>query len=92
MRHLTRAARPEDRGRSLPEDECGWVYADELAQMLAVEPTKMNVDIFRARQQFQQQGVMAAALLIERRSTTHQLRIGVRDLQILERSAPDPPT
>jgi hypothetical protein len=77
-------ARISDRGRSLPESECGWLYADELASMLKQEPTKINVDVFRARQQLAEEGVADAASLVERRSTTRQLRIGVERLEILE--------
>jgi hypothetical protein len=76
--------RLSDRGRGLPESECGWLYADELANMLKQEATKINVDVFRARQQLAEEGVADAVSLVERRSTTRQLRIGVERLEILE--------
>jgi hypothetical protein len=75
-------ARIADRMRGLPEAECGWLYADELAQMLKQEPTKINVDIYRARRQLAEEGVADAASLVERRATTHQLRIGVERLEV----------
>lgn len=75
-------SRLDDKARGLPEPECGWVYTDDLARMVASEPTKVNVDIFRARQQLQKQGVTDAARLVERRPTTRQLRLGVERIEI----------
>jgi len=40
------------------------------------------VDIFRARKQFSEAGVIDAAQIVERRPTTHELRIGVPRLTI----------
>jgi hypothetical protein len=60
----------------------GWVYQDELVKMLATTPTQLAVDIYRARQQFNEAGVANSAQLVERRSTTHELRIGVPKLSI----------
>jgi hypothetical protein len=75
-------ARLGDRARGLPEAECGWLYADELSQMLKQEPTKINVDVYRARRQLAEEGVADAASVVERRTTTHQMRIGVERLEI----------
>ncbi len=75
-------ARLGDRASGLPEPECGWLYGDELAQMLKQEPTKINVDVYRARRQLAEEGIADAASLVERRSTTHQLRIGVERLEV----------
>ena len=44
---------------------------------------RVNVDIHRLRQQVSKAGVSDAAQLIERRPTTHQLRLGIRRVEIL---------
>jgi hypothetical protein len=60
----------------------GWVYQERLVKMLATSPTQLAVDIFRARKQFSEAGVVDAALVIERRGTSHELRIGVSKLSV----------
>jgi hypothetical protein len=60
----------------------GWVYQDRLVRMLASSPTQLAVDIYRARKQFSEAGVMDAAQLIERRGNSHELRIGVTQLAV----------
>ena len=60
----------------------GWVYQDRLLKMLATTPTQLAVDIYRARKQFSEAGVAEAAQIVERRGTTHELRIGVPTLAI----------
>lgn len=77
-------ARLRDRNRAVPEAECGWVYTDDLAQMLNQDVAKINVDVFRARQQFQKEGVSEAHSLVERRATTHQMRLGVSWLEVID--------
>jgi hypothetical protein len=61
----------------LPASECGWVHRDDLAKMLAIEPTLANLWIHRARRQLDALGVRESALLIERRSAGTQVRIGL---------------
>jgi hypothetical protein len=60
----------------------GWVYQDRLLKMLATSPTQLAVDIYRARKQFSEAGVAEAAQIVERRATSHELRIGVHRLSI----------
>ena len=74
--------RAQDQRANIDETECGWVYSDELARRLAHDRERINVDIHRLRQQFSKLGVLDATSLIERRPTTHQLRIGVRHLEL----------
>jgi len=63
--------------------EChGWVHQDRLLKMLATTPTLLATDIHRARRQFSDAGVLDAAQIVERRVTTHELRIGVPKLEI----------
>lgn len=68
----------------LPESERGWVHRDELPKLLAVEPHLPNLWIHRARKQFAALGIRDAALLIERRASATQLRIGAGRLEILD--------
>jgi hypothetical protein len=76
-------ARLEDAARDPPApSEHGWRYADELARCLGMEVERMNVDIFRARKQLTDLGVANAATVVERRPTTHQLRIGTARIEI----------
>jgi hypothetical protein len=73
--------RREDAVSGLPPGSCGWIYQDELAKALATQPDKMNVDIFRIRRRFAQY-FPNAAQIIERRSGSRQLRLGVSEIQI----------
>ncbi len=75
--------RVQDQGdASLDPSSQGWVYQDQLLRMLATTPTQLAVDIYRARKQFSEAGVTEAAQVIERRGSTHELRIGVPKLAI----------
>ncbi|MFT5455437.1 MAG: hypothetical protein ACI9K2_001916 [Myxococcota bacterium] len=60
----------------------GWVYADELARMLGLDDRHVNVQIFRARHELAELGVVDAAALIERRRGTRQLRLGTPHVTI----------
>lgn len=75
--------RVQDQGDGcLDPSSQGWVYQDRLLKMLATTPTQLAVDIYRARKQFSEAGVAEAAQIVERRGTTHELRIGVPKLAI----------
>ncbi|HEY3500490.1 MAG TPA: FHA domain-containing protein [Polyangiaceae bacterium] len=67
---------------SISQASHGWVYQEELLKMLATSPTQLAVDIYRARKQFSEVGVVDAAQVVERRPTTHELRIGVPKLAV----------
>lgn len=73
-------ARLKDGGS--PELERGWVYADDLAKMLAVDRRTLNVHLHRARQQLGELGLDSGGFLIERRPGTGQIRLGVGDIQV----------
>lgn len=60
----------------------GWVYQDELEQMLSMSRSQLNMAVFRARRQLAKAGVGDASGLVERRAVTRQLRLGIRDLHI----------
>lgn len=63
-------------------DGQGWVYQDQLIKMLATTQMQLAVDIYRARKQFSEAGVADAAQIVERRGTSHELRLGVSRLEI----------
>lgn len=66
----------------LPESERGWVYVDELCEGLGVDNGRLCVDIYRARKQLAGLGVEDAARTFERRSTSKQIRLGVKRLTV----------
>lgn len=74
--------RLEDRNSGVDDSESGWVYSDDLARKMGYDRERMNVDIHRLRQQFAALGVLDAARLIERRPTSHQLRLGIERAEI----------
>jgi hypothetical protein len=65
----------------ITEDEAGWVLLEDLARALATTPEHINVDVYRVRKRL---GAIFcnAAEIIERRTGTGQLRIGIRDMQV----------
>lgn len=67
--------RRQDEQRSTDPNEAGWVYSDELARMLGLDPEHTNVMVFRARDQFRQKG-LEPSRLIERRPASRQVRFG----------------
>lgn len=68
---------------SAPTEE-GWVYQDDLQRMLATSFNTLQVHIFRARRQLGDVGVLNAVDIVERRSDTGQIRLGVPDLIVLK--------
>jgi hypothetical protein len=60
----------------------GWVYQDRLLKMLATSPPQLALDIYRARRQFGEAGIADSAQIVERRTTTHELRIGASKLAV----------
>jgi hypothetical protein len=79
---LARLREKDQADPTLSPESYGWVYQDQLVKMLATSPAQLAVDIYRARQQFSEAGVAEAAQLVERRSMTHELRLGVPHLVI----------
>jgi hypothetical protein len=66
-------------------EDRGWADREKLCRMLAIDQLKLNVDICRARKQLGELGVHGAAGLIERRSGSGQIRIGIDRLEIVVR-------
>lgn len=65
------------------EPEQGWVRQEELLRMLRMQESHLNISIHRARTQLGKLGVLDAAALVERRSTTKQLRVGIGQLELV---------
>jgi len=90
-------ARIESAAAAVPESEQGWLHIDELCRRVAEDISKVNVDVFRARQQLDQLGVIESHRIIERRPAARQLRIGTSSVAInydveyrLSSKPPDP--
>ncbi|EYF07235.1 FHA domain protein [Chondromyces apiculatus DSM 436] len=79
---LARARLSAKEDASTPEAEKGWLYVDDVAAMLGVEPDRVNMAIYRSRQQFAESGVLNAGALFERRPTTRQIRLATDRVEI----------
>jgi hypothetical protein len=76
-----------DARRGVDPSGQGWIEVDLLARMLGLEPTHLNIQFFRARQQMLRAlpaGVPAPALLERRRG---EVRIGALGFRIMRGSA-----
>ena len=74
--------RVEDQASGLPNSSHGWVEQARLLRMLATNLAQLTLDIYRARRQFSDAGVVDSAQLVERRTSSRELRIGVEKLSI----------
>ena len=74
--------RMADQERGLEPGAQGWLGSAELSRMLGMEPTHLNIQIFRAREQLMtaRPGVAALSRLIERRRG--ELRMGELPFEI----------
>ncbi|MFT4623985.1 MAG: hypothetical protein ACI8PZ_002641 [Myxococcota bacterium] len=79
---LARVRLEEAARGDVPASEQGWVEREVLCRMLGVDAQRLKVDIFRARKQLAAAGITDAALLVERRATSRQLRLGVAALHV----------
>lgn len=77
-----------DREAGVPDPEQGWIRQDDLLRMLRIDDNHLNITVHRARSQLAKAGVGDAAALIERRSQVRQMRIGVRDLELVAHDEP----
>lgn len=64
------------------EADRGWLYQEELVRMLRTDDPGLNLHVFRSRKALAKLGVEDAAGIVERRSGSRQLRIGVRDVVV----------
>lgn len=86
-------ARVRSAADGVAEPEQGWLHTDELCKRIAGDISKVNVDVFRARQQLDQLGVVESHRIVERRPNTRQLRLGTASVAInydISSAAPTP--
>ncbi len=79
---LLMLARARLRDRTQTDTREGWVLQSDLLTMLRVDANHLLLDIYRLRRQFGEAGIADAARIVERRSGTRALRIGVTRLEI----------
>lgn len=65
-----------------PPTERGWVTRDVLARALRCDPTTVNVQLHRLRQDLGRQGIEGATTLLEVRARTGQVRVGTDQLTV----------
>jgi len=71
-----------DVSAGLPLVSCGWVDKDTLAKGLGMTPEQIDGEVFRVRKHFARHGLKEAAVVIERRPRTKQIRLGLSKLHI----------
>jgi hypothetical protein len=79
---LARMRIADQKDPAISEGDAGWIHPDDLVRMLRTNENHLNVAVYRARRMFAETKVARAAGLIERRSDSRQLRIGVRKLKV----------
>ena len=76
-------ARIRDRGDDeLPDEEHGWMYFEQILEQMGTSEGQINVAIFRARKQFAKLNIADATGLIERRTASRQVRLGIADVEV----------
>ncbi len=77
--------RLDDVRRGTRSSASGWTYVDDLEKLLKTKASRLNIDIFRIRQQFSRLGLGNVLNIVERRHRAKQLRIGTDaiDIQML---------
>jgi predicted component of type VI protein secretion system len=79
---LARARLRDQQESDLPPTSHGWIDQPTLLKMLATSAAQLALDIYRARRQFSDAGIVDSAHLIERRPTSRELRIGVSGISV----------
>jgi hypothetical protein len=74
--------RAKDAEQGLPDTSCGWIDVEELARDPSMAPPRLNIDVFRIRDQFGKIGVTDAPKIIERRTRPRQLRVGTGHVSV----------
>jgi hypothetical protein len=72
-----------DAAEGFPDMSCGWVDREELARDPTMPPSYINLAVHRLRDQFARTGVIEPSSIVERRTSTRQLRIGTARLTII---------
>lgn len=76
-------ARERDAAEGEPAAEQGWMYREDVCREIAVDPERLNVEIYRCRKMLAKLGVDGAARFFERRPHTRQLRLTVECAEIV---------
>ena len=79
---LVTLARARLAGADVPPAERGWLDCDELCRMLATDELRLNVDVCRARKQFAALGIQGGAHIVDRRTGTGRIRLGVERVDV----------
>lgn len=79
---LAQARLDDARTPELAQSEHGWLYRDQLIEMLKIDGQLLNLWVYRSRCQLMATKIRGAAGIIERRQSTHQMRIGASRLVI----------
>lgn len=81
---LARARLRDAEQGNLPESEHGWMHREALMKELAIDLQLLNLWVYRARQQLAQARLRGASRVFERREGAGQLRLGLRNLRIVD--------
>jgi hypothetical protein len=65
-----------------PPASSGWVDKETLGRGLQMSPEQIDGEVFRVRKHFARHGLKEAAVIIERRPRTKQIRLGVRSVRV----------
>ena len=71
-----------DAAAGLPLASSGWMDKEALAKGLDMTPEQIDGEVFRVRKHFARHGLKEAAVVIERRPRTKQIRLGLPKLRI----------
>ncbi len=71
-----------DAAEGCSDEACGWISLYDLAHDPSMAPDRLNVHVFRLREQLASRGVANAANIVERRGSTRQLRVGTGRIAI----------
>ncbi len=80
---LARARLRDRDAGTLPPAEQGWMYVDEVCEALQLDAQQLALGIYRARNLLAQAGVADAGTLVERRSMSHQIRLGTSQVEVV---------
>ena len=68
--------RARDAAEGVPLAEQGWLYTSDLAKMLSCTANQLYLRLHRARKDLDDLNLFGPAGAVERRATTHQVRLG----------------
>lgn len=81
---LARMRVEDRRAARLPALDQGWRSVAELCEMLSVEESRLNVDIYRIRSDVAKLGLINAKDVIQRRRSRRIVRLGVARVSVCE--------